>query len=101
MKKFTYVVSNPRGVHARPCALLAQCCTNFKSMVTVSTDEKTASARNVLELMALGAVKGDVLTFQIEGEDEEKTLEAIQEVLNKSFNEKPSYMVRTRSGLWT
>ena len=88
MKKFTYVVSNPRGVHARPCALLAQCCTNFKSMVTVSTDEKTASARNVLELMALGAVKGDVLTFQIEGEDEEKTLEAIQEVLNKSFNEK-------------
>ena len=88
MKKITYVVSNPRGIHARPCALLAQCCTNFKSSVTVSANEETASAQNILELLALHAAKGDILTILIEGEDEEQAAEAIQRVLDKSFDER-------------
>ena len=88
MKKITYVVSNPRGIHARPCALLAQCCTNFKSAVTVSANEEKASAQNILELLALHAGKGDILTIQIEGEDEAQAAEAIQKVLDKSFDER-------------
>ena len=40
MKEIKYVVSNPNGVHARPCALLAQCCTNFRSQITVSVEER-------------------------------------------------------------
>ena len=35
MKEIKYVVTNPLGVHARPCALLAQCCVNYKSTVLV------------------------------------------------------------------
>lgn len=88
MKKIVYAVTNSKGIHARPCALLAQCCTQFKSVVIVSTDEGTASGQNVLELLALRARKGDTLTIQIEGVDEEQAFTAIQEVLEKSFNEK-------------
>ena len=78
MKKIVYAVTNSKGIHARPCALLAQCCTQFKSVVTVSTDEGTASGQNVLELLALRARKGDTLTIQIEGVDEEQAFTAIQ-----------------------
>ena len=35
MKQITYVVANPLGIHARPAALLAQCCVDFKSAVTI------------------------------------------------------------------
>ena len=88
MKEIKYVVSNPNGVHARPCALLAQCCMNFKSQITVSVEEETASAQNVLELMALHAKKGDTLEIRIEGTDEEQAYVAVQQVLDHSFNEK-------------
>lgn len=88
MKEIKYVVSNPNGVHARPCALLAQCCTNFKSQITVRVEEETASAQNVLELMALHAKKGDTLEIRIEGADEDQAFEAVTQVLEHSFNEK-------------
>lgn len=88
MKKITYVVSNQLGIHARPCALLAQCCVNFKSSILVSANQKTASGENVLELLALRAQKGDVLTIEIEGEDEDQAFTAIEQVLEKEFNKK-------------
>ena len=88
MKNFTYVVSNPNGIHARPCALLAQCCVNFKSSVTVGANDRSASGQNVLDLLSLQAKMVDVLTFTIAGEDEEAGLAAIQDVLEKNFNER-------------
>ena len=88
MKKIEYVVSDPQGIHARPCALLAQCCVNFKSAVTVKANENTASGQNVLELLNLHARMKDLLTIEIEGEDEEQAYEAVQEILKKGFAEK-------------
>ena len=35
MKEISYVVNNTLGIHARPAALLAQCCVNFKSQVRI------------------------------------------------------------------
>lgn len=88
MKEISHLVTNPMGVHARPCAMLAHCCVNFRSIVTVSVNGKTADGRNVLELLALRAKKGDTLTLQVNGEDEEQALEALRGVINKEFNEK-------------
>lgn len=90
MKEITYVVTNHLGIHARPCALLAQCCVNFKSSVTVSANGKTASGQNVLELLALKAMQNDVLTIQIEGEDEDQVYEKLQKLLETEFNRKKS-----------
>ena len=42
MKEISYVVNNTLGIHARPAALLAQCCVNFKSQVRIYLDEKVA-----------------------------------------------------------
>lgn len=86
MKEIVFVVTNPQGVHARPCALLAQCCVNYSSIVTVSTGGKTADGRNVLELLGLAAKKGDTLTIQITGGDEEQAGKAVEAVLKGEFN---------------
>lgn len=88
MKEITYVVTNRLGVHARPCALLAQCCVNYKSAVTVSANGRSADGRNVLALLSLAAKAGDTLSVQIEGSDEEQACEAINSVIQKEFNEK-------------
>jgi len=85
MREINYVVSDPQGIHARPCALLAQCCVDFKSAVTVRLDEKKASGQNVLELLALKARMGDVLNIQIEGEDEEQAFQKLRKLLEEGF----------------
>ncbi len=93
MKNFTYVVSNPTGIHARPCALLAQCCVNFKSAVTVRANDNVASGANVLALLSLQAKYHDVMNFEIEGEDEEACAAAILDVLDRKFHSQKSSQV--------
>lgn len=88
MKEIIYVVNNSLGIHARPAALLAQCCINFKSAVTVAKDDLKADGDNVLQILALGAKKGDTLKVTIDGEDEEIAEKAINELLHGAFEEK-------------
>lgn len=88
MKEINYVVNNSLGIHARPAALLAQCCVNFKSAVTISKDDKEAAGDNVLQILALGAKKGDTLKLVIDGEDEEEAVQAITKLLHGEFEEK-------------
>ena len=88
MKEIKYVVSNPLGVHARPCALLAQCCVNYKSEILVHSNENSAEGRNVLALLALQIKYGDTMHITIEGIDEEEAYENVLRVIEKEFNEK-------------
>ena len=81
MKSFDYQVTNPLGIHARPAAMLAQACTNYKSSVRIECNGESASGNNVLQILALHAAKGSTLKFTVDGEDEDACIEAIQEVL--------------------
>ena len=88
MKEISYVVNNTLGIHARPAALLAQCCVNFKSQVRIHLGDKVADGDNVLQILALGAKKGDTLRVDIDGDDEEVAAKAIEELLHGAFEEK-------------
>lgn len=88
MKELTYVVNNPLGIHARPAALLAQCCVNFKSSVTITCNGANASGDNVLQIIALGAKNGDTLSVSAEGEDEDDAIAAVDKLLHGEFEEK-------------
>ena len=81
MIKLKYVVESPDGIHARPAALLANSCVNYKSSVTLLCNGKKAEGNNVLSILALGANKGDEVEFVIDGEDEVKTEAKIRHLL--------------------
>lgn len=86
MKEIRYLVTNPLGAHARPCAMLAQTCINYKSIVTVSCTENKADGRNVLEMLALGIKRGDLMLIEVNGPDEEECFNAILAVLEREFH---------------
>lgn len=88
MKELTYVVNNPLGIHARPAALLAQCCVNFRSSVTITCNGVDASGDNVLQILALGAKTGDTLNITAEGDDEDTAISEIEKLLHGEFEEK-------------
>lgn len=83
MKTFNCVVTNVLGIHARPAAMLAQACTNFKSAVVIEGNGEEAKGNDVLSILSLHAAKGTTLKFTITGEDEEEAMAKIQEVLKE------------------
>lgn len=87
MKVINYEVKNPLGIHARPAAILAQACTNFKAAVTIECNGESASGNNVLQILALHAAKGSTLKITIDGEDADacadKILEALKDIQPK------------------
>lgn len=90
MKTFEYKVINALGIHARPAAILAQECTNFKSQVTIECGSESASGNNVLQILKLHAARSSVLKFTIEGEDETACEARLHEILaNIAPKDKP------------
>jgi len=87
MKELRCIVENPIGIHARPAALLGQLCVSLKSSVRIRCNGKEASGSNVLEILSLGAKKGDVLEVQVEGPDEEEAVEKVMHDLRHKAEE--------------
>lgn len=81
MKEFTYTITDPVGIHARPAGMLAKKAKEFKSTVTIVKDGKSADTRRLMALMGLGIKCGDTITVQAEGEDEQLAADAVQAFL--------------------
>ena len=70
MKEFTYTITNPIGIHARPAGLLAKEAKKYVSVCTITKGDKTQKLTQLMMLMAMGIKQGDTVTVQVEGEDE-------------------------------
>ena len=77
MIELRYTVKNVLGIHARPAALLAQACTNFKSAVMIECNGNVAAGNNVLQILSLHAGKGSLLKITADGPDEEEAIAKI------------------------
>lgn len=88
MTTMTFEVQNAMGMHARPAAFLAQACVGLSSQITVKCDGKSASGSNVLELLALHAVKGSMLEISAEGGDEQAALNEVRRVLCEKLRDR-------------
>jgi len=85
MKEIKYVLKNPLGIHARPAGQMVKIATGCKCDITISTSVRTANAKRIIGIMALGPKQGDEITFTFSGEDEEEAAAAIKEFLVKNL----------------
>lgn len=81
MVRFTHVVADPLGMHARLVARVCAAARAQRAEAVISCNGQTARADNLLELMALDASEGDVLEVMVEGPDERAAAEALRAVL--------------------
>lgn len=72
MKEFTYTVTDPIGIHARPAGLLAKQAKSLDSTITITkADGKFAAATKLMAVMALAIKQGETITVSVEGSSEE------------------------------
>lgn len=85
MKEFTYTITDPNGIHARPAGLLVKQLKAFKSTVTIFKGDKNVDMKKLLALMGLGVKQGDAVMIKVEGEDEEACAAALEKFLKETF----------------
>lgn len=79
MQSFTYTITEPVGIHARPAGLLVKEIKNYQSTVTVTKGDKSVNALKLMALMGMGIKCGDTVTVTVESSDEDTTAPALKQ----------------------
>ncbi|MBD5133462.1 MAG: HPr family phosphocarrier protein [Clostridiales bacterium] len=86
MKQFTYTITDPVGIHARPAGLLVKAAKALDSTVTIAkADGKSAVAIKLMALMGLGIKQGDTVTVTIEGGSEDANAAAMEQFFKENL----------------
>ena len=81
------MIKNPTGLHLRPAGNLCNESMRFKSLITFSFRDTTANAKSVLSVLGACIKAGDEIEIICEGEDEEKALVAMLEIIEDGLGE--------------
>ena len=78
-------VPGTNGLHMVPCSLLAQRAARFACRITIKKGDTRADARNIFELLGLGASEGTVLACEATGEDAGPAMADLVDLFESGF----------------
>jgi len=89
MQERTVTISNRLGLHARAAARLVRRAAQFNCSVTLVCAEtaEIADGKSILSVLLLAAARGTSLIIKTEGEDEERAMDALVELVEQKFGE--------------
>jgi len=85
MREFTYVITDPEGIHARPAGELVKAAKAFTSTIMLNKDGKAGDCKKIFGLMGLGVKKDMEVKITFEGEDEDAAYEAISKFMQENL----------------
>jgi phosphocarrier protein len=83
-----FEVLNELGLHARVASRIVREVRKFESSVIVKKDGRNFDLKNVTGVITAGAKRGDVLTIEFSGADEEAAAEGLDTLFKNKFGEK-------------
>jgi phosphocarrier protein len=87
----TVAVASAVGLHARPAALFTQAASASGVPVTIAKDGGApVDAASMLRVMALGVKHGEQVTLAAEGDDAERVLDELVELLATDLDAEPA-----------
>ena len=87
MKQFTYTITDPVGIHARPAGMLAKEAKTLDSTVTIAKADgsKSAAATKLMAVMGMGIKSGETITVTVEGGNEEANAAAMEQFFKENL----------------
>ena len=86
MKQFTYTITDPLGIHARPAGLLAKAAKAYADTnVTVTKDGNTVKATLLMKLMGLTVKQGNTVTVAADGPQEDEAIAAMEKFFKENL----------------
>ena len=80
-------IINKLGMHARAAAQFVQLASNFSSHIEIEKDRRRVNGKSIMGVMMLAASKGSEVTLYANGDDENESLNKLEELINNRFNE--------------
>lgn len=80
-------IKNRLGLHARAAIKLVELAQSFQATITISNDEKCATADSVMGLLMLESAQGQQVCVSADGHDAEAALSAVSELIEAGFDE--------------
>ena len=84
MAKFTAVITDPVGLHARPASITVAAASKFASDITITTKEKSGNLKSIMNVMALGVKNGEEVTIEATGADADEAVKAIETTMKQN-----------------
>jgi phosphocarrier protein HPr len=84
----TVKLKNRLGLHARAAAKLVHTAAGFESKVTLAREGDEVDGKSILGLLLLAASQGSELLVRVEGADEKAAFAALQDLVDRKFDEK-------------
>ena len=80
------VIQNKAGLHAKPASLFVQRANDFKSEIYIKKESTRVNAKSIMGVMILAVQKGDEIEIEAAGEDENRAVEALKEMIENRFD---------------
>jgi phosphocarrier protein len=88
MAERTVRIGSSHGLHARPAKLFTQAASSSGASVTLAKGSgKPVNAASILGVISLGVDHGDVVTLTADGDNAEKVLDDLAELLGTNHDE--------------
>ncbi len=84
------IVKNEVGLHARPASVFVQTASKFQSRILVrnmNSQRPAVNAKSILQVLTLGVDQNTPVEITAEGEDEERAVAALEELIGADFNQ--------------
>ncbi len=78
---------NRRGLHARAAARFAATAERFESDLQVEFDGRKVNGKSIMGLMMLAAACGKTITVTARGDDADRAIETIADLVDARFHE--------------
>lgn len=83
----TVVISNKLGLHARPAMSLVDTANGFSADITIHKGNQSVDGKSIMQVMMLAATQGTELRVDADGPDANEAVTAIEELINRKFDE--------------
>lgn len=80
-------IENPKGLHIRPIMDVADLVIQYESQVRIYKADHQAEGSSVMQLLALGVECGDELRITAEGDDAQKAVRELVELITTKLKD--------------
>lgn len=80
-------IINKLGLHARAAAKLVSTAAAHSASVQLEYAGQTADAKSIMSVMMLAAAQGSIVTIRCDGRDEERSMQALVDLIEDYFGE--------------
>jgi len=80
-------IINKLGLHARAAAKLVNVASKYASLIEVEKDGQRVNGKSIMGVMMLAANQGSTIKLLADGDDAEKSLDDMEQLIKNYFDE--------------